>query len=1813
MEDTQVINWGVEEEEETEKPSESAGSTLEPLGRLHIFSGAHGPEKDFPLYLGENVVGRMPDCSVALPFPSISKQHAVIEIVACHRAPVLRDCGSLNGTQILRPPKALSPGVRHRLRDQELILFADVPCQYHRLDAPRPCASRGPLTIEETPRVQGEAWPKGLLLAEDSEEEVDSKSNGDKVSRTVFSPAPTVVPESDEEGASLAFNLDSDTDDEQGQQRGTRKAASDAGRGTRADEVTGLAGARQLAQHRPTGKRRARAVMVERDAGKAVAPGRVIPERSHPAGEDSDTDVDEDCRPPGRPPERPLERGQPSDFIDSDTDVEEEGIPATPVVVPMKRKQIFYGVDKPGPGVSALARLQGEAPPAVPLERSPEGSIVINSDTDDEEEVLAALTLARLKESLATTNPRGIDVEETRALPVLPLEHNQTSAGRDSDTDAEEERHLGERRQAPPEDGALVVAHSEKSQPPSRGGDRDVGERGSLGAHLQRGQASTTVNTHPGTEEEVTPQEQQQVPVEGIAPTERGAEGSPAKVPIGQEEEARPFTAAALADVRKLQLPAKGHAGTEWAAAVLEHERVLGASAQDGAPVEQDLLADTGTPGDPTQPHSEGAPHEDRTPESKDSPDESEDLSLQATQCFVEQENTTVGAIKSVEEEPTQAFLCMLPHEEPGPSCYTSETPGTPDEPWELLPTQPFCPRELEASETPLEARGNCSPFPSGAAPPNQHPESPVPHTESLRTQGQEVQAEEEKLGARRRATGRVYPETEPLERGTEELLPASEQEDGTAKEDLARGLPNREQKQVIARDPQSLESEAKVEGAHAERAGNRSEVETGTSMGMQEQERKRQALAREEFEREAERPAPEREKELADGAEPTELLEDLGAHSRESQGGGQDQEGQPSHPTPVASGSQSGRRRVASTRPRRQQRGSMNSKMPPAGKKSSRGEQESPSVPENSATPSDPLIPQSPKHPVPQSLLSPTPSLEASQPRTRQKKSIKALEAPLPPELEPLAPESKVRARRVSRATPSVSSAASEPPPPTHIDQPVTPKPASPAIWGRTHRSSVRTCEPVGPTAPELPPSTDQPVTPKSTARATRSRTHMSSGKAPEPVEVQLPVSTDQPDTPKSTARATRSRTHMSSGKTPEPVEVQLPVSTDQPVTPKPTARATRSRTHMSSGKTPDPVEAQLPVSTDQPVTPKPTARATRSRTHKSSGKTPDPVEAQLPVSTDQPVTPEVSQATRGKICRSVKTPEPIEPTAPKLQSSPADQPLASRPTQSRARRSSIKSSEPIIPQTPELQPSTTILDPLTPKSTSCAVRGRASRSGKPLEPTEPTAPDFQPPTPTDQPVTPKPLSRATRNRSQRSSVTISELSEHTALELQSAPSKDPCVTPKPTSQGRAHRSSAKAPGLPDLEPVNPEPRLRTTRGRAPTSSVKTPEPVVPTTADLQPPSPTGQPVTPEASCNRRQRGTRKQESLTAPLVCEPCSTPEPQPQSESRLRQGAAEFHGAIPDPASPQLLETPTRTSQIKEEAEEGSSGFSPEPQPKASQSRKRTLPILDSSPPPKRPQRGQFPQKTEFLKEPPKETAGKKENAGMPGPVKRKREPTEEEPKGTQSRSVRQRPRPSQQSTAPSVLFTGVVDARGERAVLALGGSLAHSVMEASHLVTDRIRRTVKFLCALGRGIPILSLDWLHQSRKAGCFLPPDEYIVTDPEQEKNFGFSLQDALGRARKQRLLEGYEIYVTPGVQPPPPQMDEIISCCGGTVLPSMPRSYKPQRVVITCSQDFPRCSVPLRAGLPVLSPEFLLTGVLKQEATPEAFIFSTEKPAST
>ncbi|NXJ86250.1 MDC1 protein, partial [Trogon melanurus] len=88
--------------------------------------------------------------------------------------------------------------------------------------------------------------------------------------------------------------------------------------------------------------------------------------------------------------------------------------------------------------------------------------------------------------------------------------------------------------------------------------------------------------------------------------------------------------------------------------------------------------------------------------------------------------------------------------------------------------------------------------------------------------------------------------------------------------------------------------------------------------------------------------------------------------------------------------------------------------------------------------------------------------------------------------------------------------------------------------------------------------------------------------------------------------------------------------------------------------------------------------------------------------------------------------------------------------------------------------------------------------------------------------------------------------------------------------------------------------------------------------------------------------------------------------------------------------------------------------------------------------------------------------------------------EEEKELPEAAGPRLRPRGGAGSAPPKVLFTGVVASPAmEVALRSLGGSMAASVFDCTHLVTDRVRRTVKFLCAVARGVPIVTPEWLHK--------------------------------------------------------------------------------------------------------------------------------------
>ena len=108
-----------------------------------------------------------------------------------------------------------------------------------------------------------------------------------------------------------------------------------------------------------------------------------------------------------------------------------------------------------------------------------------------------------------------------------------------------------------------------------------------------------------------------------------------------------------------------------------------------------------------------------------------------------------------------------------------------------------------------------------------------------------------------------------------------------------------------------------------------------------------------------------------------------------------------------------------------------------------------------------------------------------------------------------------------------------------------------------------------------------------------------------------------------------------------------------------------------------------------------------------------------------------------------------------------------------------------------------------------------------------------------------------------------------------------------------------------------------------------------------------------------------------------------------------------------------------------------------------------------------------------------------------------------------------------------------------------------------LVTDKIRRTTKFLCMASKGVPIVQPNWIKLSKETRFFqgkikffapfvslpsfdLIPDpwKHLVEDHESEKKWGFDLRGCLKGSSKSPLLAGYKVHGTKSVLPPPDQL---------------------------------------------------------------------------
>jgi hypothetical protein len=120
------------------------------------------------------------------------------------------------------------------------------------------------------------------------------------------------------------------------------------------------------------------------------------------------------------------------------------------------------------------------------------------------------------------------------------------------------------------------------------------------------------------------------------------------------------------------------------------------------------------------------------------------------------------------------------------------------------------------------------------------------------------------------------------------------------------------------------------------------------------------------------------------------------------------------------------------------------------------------------------------------------------------------------------------------------------------------------------------------------------------------------------------------------------------------------------------------------------------------------------------------------------------------------------------------------------------------------------------------------------------------------------------------------------------------------------------------------------------------------------------------------------------------------------------------------------------------------------------------------------------------------------------------------------------------------------------------------------ISSDIKRTVKFLCAVCAGVPIVGRGYLDAALAMSAGLPlPDSFALRDSSGEKKHQFCLSQALDKARKKPMLQGRKVFVFPSVSkttlsPSQESVELLVNAAGGEVLKRLPSRSKPGEVIV-------------------------------------------------
>ena len=151
------------------------------------------------------------------------------------------------------------------------------------------------------------------------------------------------------------------------------------------------------------------------------------------------------------------------------------------------------------------------------------------------------------------------------------------------------------------------------------------------------------------------------------------------------------------------------------------------------------------------------------------------------------------------------------------------------------------------------------------------------------------------------------------------------------------------------------------------------------------------------------------------------------------------------------------------------------------------------------------------------------------------------------------------------------------------------------------------------------------------------------------------------------------------------------------------------------------------------------------------------------------------------------------------------------------------------------------------------------------------------------------------------------------------------------------------------------------------------------------------------------------------------------------------------------------------------------------------------------------------------------------------------------------------------------------------------------------MSDRVRRTWKFLSAYPTAQYVVGKEWMDASIKAGSWLSPGDFTLRDAESEEKWKFTV---VTRQLGVLILDGWRVWTTEHVEPDRAAMRSIVEASGGRLLDERPEESGHKLLVIGDEKlrDREECGEMSRRGITVYHKDVVLTSVLRQELKPDS-----------